>query len=102
MRLEIGYTWYAKSYWRTRVNTACKFLLMRYAFEVLSYQTIALRTSSLNTRSQAAIERLDAKKDGVIRNQRTTQDGIICDTVMCSITADEWPNVKHNLQQKMQ
>lgn len=102
LRLEIGYTWYAKSYWRTRVNTACKFLLMRYAFEVLSYQTVALRTSSLNARSQAAIERLGAKKDGVIRNQRTTQDGIICDTVMYSITADEWPNVKHNLQQKMQ
>lgn len=75
---------------------------MRYAFEVLPYQTVALRTSSLNTRSQAAIERLGAKKDGVIGNKRTTQDGITCDTVMCSITADEWPNVKHNLQQKMQ
>lgn len=62
LRLEIGYTWYAKSYWRTRVNNACKFLLMRYAFEVLSYQTVALRSSSLNTRSQAAIERPGAKK----------------------------------------
>jgi RimJ/RimL family protein N-acetyltransferase len=89
-RVEIGYTFYARSWQRTRVNTACKWLLMEHAFEKLDCTVVGWRTDILNTRSQAAIERLGAKKDGVIRRYQARRDGTIRDTVMYSVTAEEW------------
>ncbi len=89
-RVEIGYTWYARSWQRTHVNTACKWLLMVHAFEKLNCTVVGWRTDILNLRSQAAIERLGAKKDGVIRRQKLRPDGTIRDAVMYSVTAEEW------------
>ncbi|WP_201536046.1 GNAT family N-acetyltransferase [Psychrobacter immobilis] len=100
-RLEIGYTWYAKSYWQTHVNTACKLMLLTYIFETLEYETVGWRTDIGNHRSQAAIERLGAKKDGVIRGNRVCRDGIISDTVMYSLVKSEWPKVKTELTNKL-
>lgn len=97
-RLEIGYTFYGQSYWRTHVNTHCKFLLMSYAFDTLDYQTIGWQTDDLNTRSQKAIERLGAKKDGVIRGHKRRRDGTIRNTVMYSMTRQEWQTIKPILQ----
>lgn len=101
-RLEIGYTWYAKSYWRTHVNTTCKLMLLTYIFETLKYQTVGWRTDIDNHRSQQAIERLGAKKDGVIRGNRIRRDGIISDTVMYSVVSSEWPEIKLELAEKLQ
>ena len=101
-RLEIGYTWYAKSYWRTHVNTTCKLMLLTYIFETLKYQTVGWRTDIDNHRSQQAIERLGAKKDGVIRGNRVRRDGIISDTVMYSMVSSEWPQIKPKLVEKLQ
>jgi RimJ/RimL family protein N-acetyltransferase len=89
-RVEIGATWYARSWQRTHVNTACKWLLMEHAFEKLDCTVVGFRTDILNAASQAAIERLGAKKDGVIRRQKIRRDGTIRDTVMYSVTAEEW------------
>jgi RimJ/RimL family protein N-acetyltransferase len=89
-RVEIGYTFYARSWQRTHVNTACKWLLMEHAFEKLDCTVVGWRTDILNTRSQAAIERLGAKKDGVIRRYQARRDGTVRDTVMYSVTAEEW------------
>jgi RimJ/RimL family protein N-acetyltransferase len=89
-RVEIGYTWYARSWQRTYVNTACKWLLMNCAFEVLKCSVVGWRTDILNLPSQAAIERLGAKKDGIIRRQKLRRDGTIRDTVMYSVTSEEW------------
>ena len=89
-RVEIGYTFYAQSWQRTHVNTACKWLLMEHAFEKLDCTVVGWRTDILNTRSQAAIERLGAKKDGVIRRYQVRRDGTIRDTVMYSVTVEEW------------
>jgi RimJ/RimL family protein N-acetyltransferase len=100
-RLEIGYTWYAQSYWRTHVNTVCKLMLLTHAFETLDYQTVGWRTDGENEQSQKAIERLGAKKDGVIRGNRVRRNGIIADTVMYSMVADEWPDAKAMLEQKL-
>ena len=100
-RLEIGYTWYAKSYWRTHVNTTCKLILLTYIFETLNYQTVGWRTDIDNHRSQQAIERLGAKKDGVIRGNRVRRDGVISDTVMYSMSKDEWPKHKTKLIEKL-
>ena len=100
-RLEIGYTWYAKSYWRTHVNTTCKLMLLTYIFETLEYQTVGWRTDIGNDRSQQAIQRLGAKKDGVIRGNRVRRDGIISDTVMYSLIKSEWPPVKLALTKKL-
>ena len=100
-RLEIGYTWYAKSYWRTHVNTICKLMLLTYIFETLNYQPVGWRTDIDNHRSQQAIERLGAKKDGVIRGNRVRRDGVISDTVMYSMSKDEWPKHKTKLIEKL-
>lgn len=100
-RLEIGYTWYAKSYWRTQVNTTCKLMLLTYIFETLEYQTVGWRTNMGNHRSQQAIERLGAKKDGVIRGNRVCRDGVISDTVMYSLIKSEWLRVKLELTKKL-
>ena len=101
-RLEIGYTWYAKSYWRTHVNTTCKLMLLTHVFETLGYQTIGWRTDIDNHRSQQAIERLGAKKDGVIRGNRVRRDGVISDTVMYSVVSSEWADIKPKLAAKIQ
>ena len=97
-RYEIGYTWYAQSVQRTHVNTTCKLLLLEYAFEHLHANTVGLRTDNFNFKSQQAIERLGAKKDGVIRGHAIRKDGTIRDTVMYSIVKGEWDNVKAHLQ----
>lgn len=96
-RVEIGYTWYAKSVQRTHVNSTAKLLLMTHAFEVLGCHVVGWRTDNFNFASQAAIERLGAKKDGVIRGHALRRDGSIRDTVMYSLRSGEWPEVKAQL-----
>ena len=96
-RLEIGYTWYAARCQRTHVNSTCKLLLMTHAFETLGCHVVGWRTDNFNFASQAAIERLGAQKDGVIRGHALRRDGTIRDTVMYSMRAGEWPEVKAQL-----
>ncbi len=96
-RVEIGYTWYAKSWQRTHVNTACKLLLFQHGFETLGCAVVGLRTDNFNFASQRAIERLGAKKDGVIRHHQARRDGSARDSVMYSVLAAEWPDVKRHL-----
>jgi RimJ/RimL family protein N-acetyltransferase len=96
-RVEIGYTWYAKSVQRSHVNSTCKLLLMTHAFETLGCLVVGWRTDNFNYASQAAIERLGAKKDGVIRGHALRRDGTIRDTVMYSLRWGEWPEVKAQL-----
>jgi RimJ/RimL family protein N-acetyltransferase len=100
-RVEIGWTWYAKSWQRTHVNTTCKLMLLTHAFEQLGCAVVGLRTDILNLASQRAIERLGAKRDGVIRHQKLRRDGTVRDTVMYSILRVEWPAVKSNLEAKL-
>ena len=100
-RLEIGGTWYAAHAQRTGINTECKLLLLTHAFEVLHCIAVEFRTDWFNQRSQAAIERLGAKRDGVLRNHRIMPDGRIRDTVCYSIISSEWPGVKINLRHKL-
>ncbi|MCH8622152.1 GNAT family protein [Undibacterium sp. TS12] len=97
-RTEIGYTWYAQRVQRSPVNTECKLLLLEHAFEVFGCIAVEFRTDWLNRRSQAAIERLGAKRDAVLRNHMIMPDGRIRDTVIYSILNTEWPGVKRNLQ----
>lgn len=101
-RLEIGYTWYAASVQRTHVNTTCKFLLLSHAFEDLNAELVGFRTDNFNYRSQRAIERLGAKKDGVLRHHQPRKDGTVRDTVMYSIRAGEWAEIKAHLQDLLQ
>jgi RimJ/RimL family protein N-acetyltransferase len=101
-RVEIGYTWYAKSWQRTHVNTTCKWLLLRHAFETLGCPVVGWRTDHLNFASQQAIERLGARKDGVIRRHALRRDGTIRDTVMYSLTRDEWPDVQKRLLERLE
>ena len=96
-RVEIGYTWYAKRCQRTHVNTTCKLLLMTHAFETLGCNVVGWRTDNFNFASQAAIERLGARKDGVIRGHALRRDGTIRDTVMYSLRSGEWPEVRAQL-----
>ncbi|WP_455556334.1 GNAT family N-acetyltransferase [Comamonas sp.] len=100
-RLEIGGTWYAASAQRSHVNTACKLLLMRHAFETLHCAVVGWRTDILNTRSQQAIERLGARKDGVLRHHMPRRDGSVRDTVMYSMLATEWPDARQRLLEKL-
>jgi N-acetyltransferase len=100
-RVEIGYTFYARSRQRTHVNTTCKLLLMRHAFEALGCKVVGLRTDNFNFRSQRAIEALGAKKDGVIRHFSLRRDGTVRDTVMYSILATEWPDVRRYLELRL-
>jgi RimJ/RimL family protein N-acetyltransferase len=100
-RVEIGYTWYAESRQRTHVNTTCKRLLLAHAFEALGCQVVGLRTDNFNFRSQRAIEALGAKKDGVIRHHAARRDGSVRDTVMYSILAAEWPDVRRHLDLRL-
>jgi RimJ/RimL family protein N-acetyltransferase len=96
-RLEIGYTWYAASRQRSAVNTSCKLLMMQHAFETLRAQLVGWRTDNYNFASQKAIERLGARKDGVLRHHALRRDGTVRDTVMYSLAAGEWPEVKAHL-----
>ena len=96
-RLEIGFTWYAKSRQRTYVNTACKLMLMTHAFDTLGAALVGWRTDNFNYASRRAIERLGAKLDGVLRHHALRRDGTIRDTVMYSVTAGEWPEVRDHL-----
>ncbi|MGA7296648.1 MAG: GNAT family protein [Rhodanobacteraceae bacterium] len=100
-RLEIGYTWYAASAQRTAVNSECKLLLLQHAFETLDCIAVEFRTHWLNQRSRAAIARLGAKQDGVLRNHRILPDGSLRDTVVFSILASEWPAVKQLLRTRL-
>lgn len=100
-RLEIGYTWYARSCWRTHVNTTCKLMLLTYAFETLEYLTVGWRTDGKNYRSQQGIERLGVTKDGTIRGNRVCRDGRISDTIMYSLTVSEWPDIKAKLTERL-
>jgi RimJ/RimL family protein N-acetyltransferase len=101
-RVEIGYTWYAKRWQRTRVNTACKLLLFEHAFETLGCRAVGLRTDSFNFASQRAIEALGARKDGVIRHHQPRRDGTVRDTVMYSVLAGEWPDIKRHLKLRLE
>jgi RimJ/RimL family protein N-acetyltransferase len=96
-RVEIGYTWYAARAQGTHVNAACKLLLLTHAFEGLDCSVVGLRTDNFNFRSQRAIERLGAKKDGIIRHHALRRDGSVRDSVMYSVIAPEWPDVRRNL-----
>ena len=96
-RVEIGWTWYARRCQRGPVNTTAKLLLMTHAFETLGCHVVGWRTDNFNFASQAAIERLGAKKDGVIRGHALRRDGTIRDTVMYSMRAGEWPEAKAQL-----
>ncbi len=97
-RLEIGWTWYAKSRQRSAANTTCKLLLMQHAFEALGAQLVGWRTDNFNFASQRAIERLGAKRDGVLRHHALRRDGTVRDTVMYSVTAGEWPEIRAHLE----
>jgi len=101
-RVEIGYTWYAKSTQRTGINTECKSLLLTHAFEKLNCIAVEFRTHWHNLASRNAILRLGAKQDGVLRNHLLDADGHYRDTVVFSITKEEWPTVKKSLNFKME
>lgn len=100
-RVEIGFTWYARSAQRTGVNTECKLLLLREAFDELGCIAVEFRTHWLNQPSRRAIERLGAKQDGVLRNHSVMPDGTLRDTVVFSITRCEWPAVRNELRRRL-
>lgn len=98
---EVGWTWYAPDAWGTVVNPECKFLLLRHAFEGWGAKRVQLKTDGNNTRSQAAIAKLGAQREGTLRNHRIRPDGTMRDTVMFSILDHEWPAVKTGLLQRI-
>jgi RimJ/RimL family protein N-acetyltransferase len=100
-RVEIGYTWYAGRWQRSHVNSACKRLLLGHAFDTLGCAVVGLRTDNFNFTSQRAIESLGAKKDGVLRHHQARRDGTVRDSVMFSILAHEWPDVKRHLETRI-
>jgi len=100
-RLEIGTTWIGKSFQRTAINTEAKYLMLRHAFETLHCIAVDLRTHEKNVQSRAAIERLGAKLDGVLRNHRILPDGSLRNTATYSIIEAEWPEVKARLEARM-
>ena len=100
-RLEIGHTWITPAYWRTNINTNCKYLLLTYCFEQLGLQRVQIKTDHENIRSQKAIERLGATKEGILRNHMIRKDGTIRHTVMYSIIQEEWPNVKKHFEKEL-
>lgn len=99
--LEIGSTWYHPDSWRTRVNTECKYLLLQHAFESWNFRRIQLKTDSRNLRSQKAIERIGAVKEGTLRKDRKISGGYVRDTVYFSILNEEWETVKKELEIKL-
>ena len=100
-RVEIGYTWYGRSWQKSHVNTTCKLLLLGHAFETLGCRVVGLRTDNFNFASQRAIEALGARKDGVIRHHQARRDGTVRDSVMYSILASEWPDVRRHLELRL-
>ena len=100
--LHIGYTWYAARMQRTALNTEAKRMLLAHAFEVLGCASVSFETSHLNTRSQAAIERLGAKRDGILRAHMRHRDGSLRDTYRYSIVRDEWPAVDARLRDRLE
>jgi RimJ/RimL family protein N-acetyltransferase len=100
-RVEIGWTWYSKSCWRTHINTSCKLLLLGHAFDKLGCKVVGLRTDNFNFRSQRAIEALGAKKDGVIRHHWARRDGTARDSVIYSILVAEWPDIRRHLEMRL-
>jgi len=101
-KLEIGGTWYGTEYQRTGVNTECKYLLLGHAFKILGCIRVQFKTDVRNERSQRAIERLGAVREGVLRNHMIRADGLTRDSIYYSILASEWPAVKANLKKKME
>lgn len=101
-RVEIGYTWYAKRWQRSRINTTCKLLLLEHAFDVLGCRVVGLRTDNFNFASQRAIEGIGAKRDGVIRHHAARRDGTVRDTVIYSILAAEWRDVRRHLELRLE
>lgn len=99
--LEIGSTWYHPDSWRTSINTECKYLLLQHAFESWKVRRVQLKTDSRNLRSQKAIERIGAVKEGTLRKDRKIAGGYVRDTVYYSILDDEWGTVKLNLERKL-
>jgi N-acetyltransferase len=100
-KLEIGWTWYSPEYWGTGCNTACKLLLLTYCFETLHTVRVQLQTREQNLRSRAAIEKLGAKLEGILRNDRIRKEGISRNTAIFSIIDSEWLAVKQSLQQQL-
>jgi RimJ/RimL family protein N-acetyltransferase len=100
-RVEIGYTWYAARCQRSHVNTTCKLLLLSHAFDTLGCKVVGLRTDNFNFVSQKAIEGIGAKKDGVLRHHQARPDGSVRDSVLYSILATEWPDVKRHLELRL-
>ena len=96
-RVEIGHTWYAPSVWASKINPGVKYLLLRHGFDTLGLNRIELKTDIRNTRSQAAIAKLGAQREGVLRQHMVRADGSLRDTVMFSITRDEWPQIAAKL-----
>lgn len=101
LRIEIGWTWLAREHWRTAVNTTCKYLLLRHAFEDLGAVRVELKTDARNTRSRAAIERIGAKPEGILRGYQRVYTGRQRDTAMFSIIAPEWPEVRAALEKRL-
>ncbi|WLD94224.1 GNAT family N-acetyltransferase [Alkalihalobacillus sp. AL-G] len=99
--LEIGWTWLSPDVWRTPVNTECKYLLLMHCFESLKTIRVQLKTDGRNIRSQNAIERIGAIREGVLRKSRVTYTGFVRDTVYFSILESEWPEVKKNLERQL-
>lgn len=99
--LEIGWTWYNPAYWRTRINTECKLLLLTHAFENWNMNRVQFKTDSRNIRSQTAIARLGAVREGVLRKDRVLADGFVRDTVVFSIIKEEWAAIKDQLTYKL-
>ena len=100
-RVEIGYTWYRESRQRSALNTTCKLMLLGHAFDTLGCKVVGLRTDNFNFRSQRAIEGLGAKKDGVLRHHAMRRDGSVRDSVLYSILAAEWPDVRRHLELRL-
>ena len=100
-RVEIGYTWYGLRWQRSHVNTACKLLLLAHGFDALGCAVVGLRTDNFNFASQRAIEALGAKRDGVIRHHAPRRDGSARDTVLYSILAHEWQDVRRHLELRL-
>lgn len=100
-RAEIGATWLTPMYWRTSINTNCKYLLLQYMFEELQFERVQLKTDNLNERSQRAIEGIGAQFEGRLRKHMRRKDGTMRDTMMYSIIREDWPSVKHMLEERM-
>jgi RimJ/RimL family protein N-acetyltransferase len=100
-RVEIGYTWYAERWQRSHVNTACKLLLLGHAFETVGCRVVGFRTDNFNFASQKAIAALGAKHDGTLRHHQARRDGTVRDSVMFSLLAGEWPDVKRHLEGRL-